>query len=158
MSNRSKRPILSGALLMLGTLTLGCEQLENPGKLTPGSPGVTGTRSVELQRSQLDDIPVPRDMTLVTRANQSFSYSSANVRVGRFKFYGPVSVEESVDFYRNNMPLSAYGWTPSNERVERDTATLSFVKNADRCDIELKREGGATTLHVLVNCEALKDQ
>jgi hypothetical protein len=160
---RSRQPVRRVALLALGTLALGtlalgCEQLDNPGKLTPGSPGVAGTRSAELQRSQLDDVPVPRDMALITRANQSFSYSSGSVRVGRFKYYGSVSVEECVDFYRNTMPLSAYGWTPSNERVERETASLSFVKNADRCDIEIKREGGATTLLVLVNCEALKDQ
>lgn len=158
MLKRSLLPAARCAGLLVCVLALGCEQIENPGKLTPGSPGVAGTRSVELQRSQLDDVPVPRDMELVTRANQSFSYTSAGVRVGRFRFRGNVAVDEAIDFYRKNMPLSAYGWTPTNESVDREVAVLTYSKNADRCDVRVTREDGATTILVMVNSEVLKDQ
>lgn len=158
MFMRSFRPITGCACLLLGALAAGCEQIDNPGKLTPGSPGVDGTRSVELQRSQLDDVPVPRDMALITRANRSFSYTSAGVRVGRFRFRGDVPVDEILSFYRSNMPVSAYGWTPNSENAEGGVTTLSYTKGSDRCDIQAKREEGATTLLVMVNCEPLKDQ
>jgi hypothetical protein len=133
-----------------------CEQLDNPGKVVPGSPTVQETRSSELQRSQLDDVPVPRDLTLVTRANQSFSYVGSGVRVGRFLYRGPVPVDQVVSFLRENMPLSAYGWTPTSESVDGPVARLSFQKGPDRCELDVSREDGATSLLIMVNYEPAK--
>jgi hypothetical protein len=143
-------------LLFLLTAGVACEQIENPGKVVPGSPTVQETRSTELQRSQLDDVPVPRDLTLVTRANQSFSYVASGLRVGRFLYRGPVPVDQVVSFLRENMPLSAYGWTPTAESVDGPVARLSFQKGADRCALEVSREDGATTLLIMVNYEPAK--
>jgi hypothetical protein len=141
-------------LPLLGCLLVsGCRQVDNPGKLAPGSPDVEATRSVELQRHQLYDVPVPRDMTLITRANQSYSYVAPGVRVARLRYRGDVSVEESIDFLRRTMPLSAYGWTSSGERTEGETSILDFVKGGDRCEARAFREDGATTLLIHVNCD-----
>jgi hypothetical protein len=143
-------------LLVFGAVGAACEQIENPGKIVPGSPNVQETRSVELQRNQLDDLPVPRDLTLVTRANQSFSYVASGVRVGRFLYRGPTPVDQVVGFLRENLPLSAYGWTPTAELIEGGTARLTYQKGPDRLVASVSREEGATTLLVQVNYEPPK--
>lgn len=154
------KPLRSTASVsMLGLVLVvfaACEQIENPGKVTPGTPQVNETRSDELQRNQFEDVPVPRDMQLVTRANQSFGYAAAGVRVGRYLYRGALAPEQVVGFLRENMPISAYGWTPASESVDGPVARLVYQKGADRCVLDVRREDGATSLLVMVNYETVK--
>ena len=79
---------------VLALLVVSCDSIENPRTLAPGEPSVAETRSLELQRSQFEDIPVPQGFEFVTRGNRSFSFARGGVRVGRFVYWGKKSVEE----------------------------------------------------------------
>jgi hypothetical protein len=131
----------------------GCRQLENPGKVWPASPSVDATRSAEISRNTPTDIPVPRDMLYVTRANQSFSYLQGGVRVGRFHYWGNVPADEVVVFYRERMAQRPYGWTLVSESSQGPATKMSFQKDADRVDVSVSPEDGATVAVISLNTE-----
>ncbi len=137
--------VLTGALA-------GCaEQIENPGKIMPGSPAVSDTQSQHLQRVQFSDIPVPSGFELVTRGNRSFSFQGGGVRVGRYLYWGKQTQEEVAAFYRRTMPLATYGWSRKTETHENDINTLVFAKNEASCVVSIQKEDDATVIHLKVS-------
>lgn len=141
-------------LLATAAMLCGCRQVENPGKVFPNSPSVEDTRSREVTRNPPPDLPVPRDMLYVTRANQSFSYLQGGVRVGRFHYWGNVGLDEVVAFYRERMPQRPYGWTLVNEQSNGTSTRLSFRKDADRLDVSVSPEDSATLAVLALNIES----
>ena len=141
------------AILALLTGALGgcAEQIENPGKIMPGSPSVSDTQSQHLQRVQFADVPVPRGFELVTRGNRSFSFQGGGVRLGRFRYWGKQTREEVAAFYRRTMPLSTYGWSSKADKEDKDVSTLVFAKDDDSCVVSIREEGGATVIHLKVS-------
>ena len=81
-----------------------CTQIENPGRVVPGSPSVEDTQSRCLQRVQFDDVPIPRGFEYVTRGNRSFSYEGGGVRVGRFEYWGRTALQETAAFFKETGP------------------------------------------------------
>jgi hypothetical protein len=143
----------AGIVLAIVLACAGCRQVENPGKVWPASPTVEDTRSHEISRNPPEDIPVPRDMLYVTRANQSFSYLQGGVRVGRFHYWGNVPTEEVVVFYRDRMPQRPFGWTLVGEQSQGATTKLSFRKDADRLEVSVGPEDAATVAVISLNIE-----
>ena len=144
----------AAALLLFAVASSGCRQLENPGKVYPQSPTVEDTRSNTITRHLPEDIPVPRDMTYITRLNQSFGYFEGGVRVGRFHLWGYVPGDEVATFYREQMPMRPYGWTFVNEQSHGATNVMHFRKDSDRCDISIGPEDSATIAEISLNTEA----
>jgi hypothetical protein len=138
------------ALVLLAT-GAGCRQIENPGKVYPQSPTVEDTRSKAITRNLPEDIPVPRDMTYITRANQSFSYLEGGVRVGRFHLWGNVARDDVTTFYRDRMPQRPYGWTLVNEQSQGATSVMHFRKDSDLLDISVGPEDSATIAVISLN-------
>ncbi len=126
----------------------GCDYVENPRVLMPGEPGVAETRSVELQRSQFDDVPVPEGFEFVTRGNRSFSYARGGVRVGRFVYWGRRDVAEVAGFFRRTMGLRAYGWELRAENTSGDGADFEFQKDQTGCHVTISRERGGTYVRI----------
>ncbi len=143
------------AITIIASLTgilSGCaQQIENPGKIMPGSPTVEDTQSTELQRTQFTDIPVPVGFELVTRGNRSFSFQGGDVRLAKYRYWGMQSPEVVAAFYRRTMSLDTYGWSPLSESTEDGTSTLAFVKNPDSCVVTIHEEDGATVIRVNVS-------
>lgn len=139
---------------MLVLAASGCRQVENPGKVFPQSPSVEDTRSKEISRNPPEDIPVPRDMQYITRANQSFSYLQGGVRVGRFHFWGNVTTEDVAIFYRERMPQRPYGWTLVNEKSQGAVTTMQFQKTSDHLELRIEPEGGSTVAVVSLNTQS----
>lgn len=137
---------MSGVLLVL--LAASCDSIENPRTLAPGEPDVAETRSVELQRSQFDDVPVPHGFEIVTRGNRSFSFARGGVRVGRFVYWGRQDVEEVANFFRRTMELRAYGWQLRSQDVGRTNATFDFRKDQVDCTVTITQEGGGTYVRI----------
>jgi hypothetical protein len=142
------------SVLLLLALGAGCRHLENPGKVYPQSPTVEDTRSKTITHHLPDDVPVPRDMTYVTRSNRSFSYYEGGVRVGRFHLWGNVSRDEVVAFYRDRMPQRPYGWTLVNEQSEGAMNVMHYRKDSDLCDISIGPEDGATVAVISLNAQS----
>jgi hypothetical protein len=148
---RKSRGLVALVLLVAAS---GCRQVENPGKVFPQSPTVEDTRSKEIQIDQLPDIPVPRDMTYITRGNQSFSYAQGGVRVGRFHYWGNVPIDEVVAFYRERMPQKPYGWTLVNEQSQGGMTTMQFQKTSDHLEVRIGPEGSSTISVVSLNTQS----
>jgi hypothetical protein len=150
-----KRPMKAGwasAILLLALA--GCRQIENPGKIYPESPTVEDTRSKTITHHLPDDIPVPRDMTYVTRSNRSFSYYEGGVRVGRFHLWGTVDGAEVAAFYRERMPQRPYGWTLVNEQTQGATNVMHFRKDSELCDVSIGPEDSAIIAIISLNAQS----
>lgn len=142
------------SLLLLVALGAGCRQIENPGKIYPNSPSVEDTRSKTITHHLPEDIPVPRDMTYVTRSNRSFSYYEGGVRVGRFHLWGNVQGDEVAAFYRERMPQRPYGWTLVNEQANGASSVMHFRKDSDLVDITIGPEDSATVAVISLNAQS----
>lgn len=138
-------------LAILGLSLLGCEALDDPSKLPPGSPDVEDTRSTALRRIQFEDLPVPAQMSLVTSGNRSFSYAGGGVRVGRFHYVGSLDPDLVTSFYQDNMVLRAFGWKLVSSDKRSNENVLKFAKSEQECTIRVGRENGYTFAHVDVN-------
>ena len=133
--------------IFLAALLTGCShQVENPGKLLPGSPSVEQTRSSELRRAQFADIPVPNGFELVTRGNRSYTYQGGGVRLAALRYWGKQSPAAVAAFYRRTMPLQAYGWAASGERLESGVSVLGFNKELQTCEVTIEKKGRATVI------------
>lgn len=142
-------------LVAVALLATGCTQIENPGKVAPGSPTVRDTRSTQLQRTQFEDVPVPMGFEFVTRGNRSFSFDRGGVRVGRFSYWGRAPREEVVAFFRETLPLRAYRWEFLGEDRNADGTTLRFRKERQDCQIDISEDAAST--RILVQVEGVTD-
>jgi hypothetical protein len=130
-------------LVMTATVFLGaCRQIEesdNPVSNALTAVGATPPytqkgSSVRLDRIQFDDIPVMRGLRLSTLRNESFSYDSNGVRLGRFVYRGEEDLRRVQDHYVTTMPLEPYGWTVAPRRDDRPDS-LFFTKGREHCEI-----------------------
>lgn len=131
---------MKNALLLLvsGLLFVACaEQLENPRTMNPAQPSVDETRSRELQRAQMDDVPVPARFELVDRENKSFSYEEGGVKVCDQHYWGQLDAESVASFYKNTMGAGPYGWTSKGDALDSGTRALTFAKERSTCLVEI---------------------
>ena len=138
------------ALCAIALWAAACSQIYNPRILAPSEPGVQDVQSRNLQRIQFDDLPVPRGFLYVTRGNRSFSYQAGGVRVGQFVYWGRQSPQEVEAFYRETMPLAAYGWSLLDSNSSDSSVTLRFKKNQQSCDVTVEAEPKGTYVTVFV--------
>lgn len=132
----------------------GCQNTDRAGNSSTGVklPEEAEAHSAELQRNQFVDIPAPKDMTLVTGHNESYSFQRGGVRVARLQYWGTSSgVEDVVSFYRETMEHRPFGCDLASDRTEGEVQLLTFRKEAERCDIEVKRENRGTTALIYLN-------
>lgn len=135
------------AIVVAACLAQGCESLDDPTKIPPGTPSASDTRSRMLRRLQFEDLPVPAAMQLVTRDNRTFSFVGGGVRVGRFRYAGSVPSTTVSRFYSENMVLRAFGWTAVGSA---DEESLHFEKPDQKCSVRVFEEHGHTIAEVLV--------
>ena len=133
---------------LLPLLAVGCDSIENPRTLVPGEPDVAATRSVELHRSQFEDVPGPRGFEFVTRGNRSFNYARGGVRVGRFLYRGRQGVEEVAAFFRRTMGLRAYGWQFRSQDVGQSNTIIGFSKNRVDCTVTITPGANGTYVQI----------
>jgi hypothetical protein len=108
--------------------------------------------STRLHGEIFDDLPAPKTATYRDRGGESFSFRTSGFRCGRFVYDTEESEESSVRFFKSTMTHPPFSWKLTNE--ERDVegaARLTFVKNDDRCTINVQRIRGSTLLTVRVN-------
>jgi len=130
--------LVMASMLMLGA----CRQIEesdNPVSNTLTAVGATPPpsqkgSSVRLDRIQFDDIPAMRGLRLSTLRNESFSYESNGVRVGRFVYRGEVDFGRVRNHYLTTMPLEPYGWQQAPSRKDRPDS-LFFTKGREICEV-----------------------
>ena len=114
-----------------------------------GGGGCRDVEKVEIQNifSQapvrpLPDVPVPIGFQYVERGSYVFN---DNYRVARLRYTGTPHVDEVVQYYKEQMPLSK--WTFVRD-TEMETRVLSFQNDLEKCEVGLERRGGLTTIEI----------
>jgi len=94
---------------------------------------------------KFDDIPVPSGFRFI--AAESFAFQTDEIRVGLLKYTGRVSPEETVVFFKEQMPL--YNWKPVNF-IEYERRVLNFEKDGQSAVITIDGKGSSSSLVIAV--------
>ncbi len=119
----------------------------------------TGSRGRNLDSDIFEDIPAPREATYRHERAESFSWSGASFRCGRFQFDYAGRHEDAVRFFNETMTRPPYSWDLVKTTQERaGSARLEFRKGDDHCVVDLdfvQRHasiGDSVNILVRVNC------
>ena len=85
---------------------------------------------------KFSDIPMPA--SFVFFPEESYAFQSAGFRAGLLKYKGKASGEQTVVFFKEQMPL--YNWQMMNI-VEHGRRMLSFEKEQEACIITIDEKG-----------------
>lgn len=91
------------------------------------------------------DIPVPSEFKFLNA--ESYAFQSANFRAGLLRYVGKASGEQSVVFFKEQMPL--YNWRMVNI-IEYGRRMLSFEKEQESCIICIDDKGGKSEITISV--------
>lgn len=113
-------------------------------------------RSVELESSQWEDVPLPVNFEPHEPGQRSFRYRDAELEYGIFFYRGQAPVSSVAAFYERVMP--SYGWdrraSPEGGDVASDAARLerrtqAWMRGEDRIDLAIEGSPrGPTELRV----------
>jgi hypothetical protein len=95
---------------------------------------------------RFSDIPVPSGFKLLTL--QSYSFENAGVRVAFLKYKGRGSLDQVLNFYKEQMPLSKWDLLNISEFGSR---LLNFERDNETCIITMQAsQFGGTLISVSV--------
>lgn len=119
-------------LFLLSIVLAGCASIGNKG------PAQTLQAQSLLKFS---DMPVPAGFRLLAR--DSYSFESAGMRVGLLKYQGKATLDQVVNFYKEQMPM--YNWTLLNI-TEYGDCIMNFDREMETCIINIVPKGSAATI------------
>ena len=90
----------------------------------------------------LPDVPVPIGFQYLERGSYVFN---ENYRVARLRYTGTPHIEDVVQYYKEQMPLSK--WTFVRD-AELEARVLTFQNDLEKCTVSLERKGGLTTIEI----------
>jgi hypothetical protein len=91
-----------------------------------------------LSHESFEDLPAPSAAAYRDEDSASFSFHNKSWRCGRFIYDNPGSATDAVRVFKETMTQPSYGWALTQEEQIGEGATrLTFVKNADRCTVEV---------------------
>ncbi|MDD5504155.1 MAG: hypothetical protein PHV77_02430 [Candidatus Omnitrophica bacterium] len=94
---------------------------------------------------KFEDVPVPTGFKII--GQQSFTFENDALRVGILKFSGRINPDQTVTFYKDQMPL--YNWHFVNI-VEYGKRIMSFERDDQNCTILIEPSGMSTLLTISV--------
>ncbi|MFA5069106.1 MAG: hypothetical protein WC300_02555 [Candidatus Omnitrophota bacterium] len=94
---------------------------------------------------KFEDVPVPTGFKII--GQQSFTFENDALRVGILKFSGRINADQTVIFYKDQMPL--YNWHFVNI-VEYGKRIMSFERDDQNCTIFIEPSGMSTLLTISV--------
>ena len=120
---------------LLPTLLLGCVAL--PGKSQSGSAQSLQAQSI----LKFSDLPVPAGFKILPE--DSYSFESSGVRVGLLRYQGKASLDQVVNFYKEQMPM--YNWALLNI-TEYGDCIMNFEREAESCIIGVVARGNKSII------------
>jgi hypothetical protein len=90
---------------------------------------------------RFSDIPIPAGFNLITQ--QSFSFENAGVRVALLKYKGKGTLDQVLNFYKENMPLSRWNLLNVSEFGQR---MLNFEREGETCIITVQSQLTGTVI------------
>jgi len=124
------------AICFLLTGAIGCASLSNKENPTPGS----------LQAQSMlkfTDLPVPIGFNML--AKDSYSFESSGMRVGLLRYKGKATLEQIVNFYKEQMPM--YSWNLLNI-TEYGDCIMNFEREQESCIINVSPKGSSLTISI----------
>jgi hypothetical protein len=94
---------------------------------------------------RFSDIPVPAGFNLI--AQQSYSFENAGVRVALLKYKGRGTLDQVLNFYKEQMPLSKWNLLNISEFGQR---MLNFERETETCIITMQSQFGGTLISLSV--------
>jgi len=88
---------------------------------------------------RFSDIPVPLGFKLIVQ--QSYSFENSGVRVAMLKYKGRGTLDQVLNFYKEQMPLSKWNLLNITEFGQR---LLNFERENETCIISMQSEFGGT--------------
>jgi hypothetical protein len=122
---------------LLPVFFLGCASLSDKGQ--PGS-----SQSLQAQSIlKFSDLPAPNGFKML--AKDSYSFESSGMRVGLLRYQGKASLDQVVNFYKEQLPM--YNWTLLNI-TEYGDCIMNFEREAESCIIGIVPKGDKVTISI----------
>ncbi len=96
---------------------------------------------------QFSDIPVP--IAFVLRRDQMFSFRGHTFRFGRFVYEGAWTMRKTIDFYKEQMPVSGWKHVETTSDGFYDQ-TQVYAKGRERCRLHIQSRTDGILVHVRV--------
>ncbi|MDD2680131.1 MAG: hypothetical protein PHO03_04990 [Candidatus Omnitrophica bacterium] len=138
-----KRLLLLGPAVFLLAGILGCASLSDKKQ---------GSTAQSLQAQSIlkfGDLPVPAGFKI--QAKDSYSFESSGIRVGLLRYQGKASLDQVVNFYKEQMPM--YSWTLLN-LTEYGDCIMNFEREAESCIVYIAPKGGQATISISLGPKA----
>jgi len=130
-----KHNILYSTILGALILTLsGCASLSNKNDLSP-------LKSQVLLKFQ--DVPIPANFKLQQQG--SYSFESSGLRAAVLKYKGQASLEQIVNFYKEQMPM--HNWVLLNT-MEYGDCLMNFDRDEESCIISISSKGNNSIISI----------
>jgi len=95
--------------------------------------------------SRYKDIPAPKTFTSVPQTTYSFESSSFGLRFGTVKYEGNATLDQAINFYKEEMPK--HKWALSST-MEYGNVLLNFTRENEICMVNLASEGDLVTITI----------
>jgi len=126
---------------LLLVITLICIGIANSsGCATTSAPEV-----LEPVASRFTGIPVPSNFKSLPQSTYSLESSSFGVRLGTVRYQGRATLDQVINFYKEQMPKQ--GWTLANS-IEYGNVMLNFSRQNEVCLINLSGSGSSVTITI----------
>ena len=127
--------ILSAACFLL-TGILGCASLSDKDSSTP--------QALQAQAVlKFADLPVPIGFKIL--AKDSYSFESSGMRVGLLRYQGKATLDQIVNFYKEQMPM--YNWALLNI-TEYGDCIMNFEREQESCIISILPKGSSAVISI----------
>ncbi len=123
-------------MCFLLTGVIGCASLSDKEGSTPNT----------LQAQSMlkfTDLPVPTGFKML--AKDSYSFESSGMRVGLLRYKGKATLEQVVNFYKEQMPM--YNWALLNI-TEYGDCIMNFEREGESCIISISPKGSASVISI----------
>ena len=93
---------------------------------------------------QFNDIPIPQGFALLVK--ESYSHEAQTFRIAHLRYIGKVSMEDSLAFFKEQMPVS--NWKMNSVMGFGDSKTIDFEKEAEKCSVTVGHVGSDTFITI----------
>ena len=121
------------ALLLLSAIFSGCASF-------PGRESSASTLQAQ-SILKFSDLPVPAGFKMLPK--DSYCFESAGVRAGLLRYQGRATLDQVVNFYKEQMPM--YNWTLVNTTQYGD-CIMNFDREQESCIITISTRGNTSTI------------
>lgn len=95
---------------------------------------------------RFDDVPVPSGFTILNE--ESFAFQNDATRVALLKYIGGWPMDQTVWFYKEQMPM--YNWSPINI-IEYERRILNYEKASESCIVTIEPKGRKSIITIAIS-------